>query len=149
MEIKCISIDELFSSSTTDLLFSEYASESKTEVTTDVIPNYGIFKAMEQSGTTTVLGVFKDNLLVGFSIFVTSVSPHYSVLQTTITSIFILKDYRKGGTAKLLFSEIEKIARLSESKLIIVSSPIGATLGKYVPRLGYVPNNILHCKDLR
>jgi len=148
MQVIIVPVEKVLEAVNADYLFTSYASESKTDLTPEMCVNKAIYYNLEKAGILDTIAVYSDDILVGFAMFTTSISPHYNNLGTQIMSIFILKEHRKYGAGKKLFQKIEDVARAKGSTIIIVSSPVGGRLGKFVPLIGYKESNILYGKPL-
>lgn len=148
MQVIIVPVVKVLEATNANYLFTSYANESKTDLTPEICVNKAIYYNLENAGILDTVGVYKNDELVGFAMFTTSVSPHYNNLGTQIMSIFILKEHRKYGAGKKLFEKIEEIAIARGSTIIVVSSPIGGRLGKFVPMIGYKESNVLYGKSL-
>lgn len=146
--IKKILLKDILESTNAEELFEEYYRDGSVGLTQGYCVNKELFYLLDSLGIIDCVGVYHNNILVGFIIASTSESPHYNMLITTVTSIFILKEHRKSGSAKKMLALIEDIAKARGSKLVIVSAPKGSALHKYAPMIGYKESHMLCSKVL-
>lgn len=132
-----------------DYLFKEYFNEGKTGLTGEPIVNRELYIQLDNMGVLDCYGIYDNDTLGGFIIASTTPSPHYGGLATNIMSVFVLKEYRKYGTAKKLITLVEQAAKDRGSSIVIISSPEDAVMGKFVTKIGYKVSNILYAKDIR
>lgn len=146
--IKEVLLSTILEADNSEELFLEYYEEGNTGLFPSHNVNKNIFYSMEEAGLTDSFALFYDNKLRGFIISSTTILPHYNTLVTSVTSIFISKEYRRHQAAKLLIKEVEKCAKERGSEVVLISSPIHSGLGRYSKFLGYKESNILYGKRL-
>ena len=144
--IKQIAVRELWKSPNSKELFDSYYQEGNTGFFDSISVQKEVFNNLEDAGILDVFAIFSGTIIVGFIIASTSISPHYGKYVTTVMSIFVLKEHRSYGAAKELLALVEEEAEARGSSLVMVSSPVNATLGRFVTKLGYRESNILYGK---
>lgn len=148
MEIKKITVDELFTNSNSEYVFSMYSAESKGYMLPEGNPCKEQYYIMEEAGSLDVLAVMDENKIVGIALILTYTLPHYSTLASTTESLFVLKEYRKYGTGKKLIKAAEEVAKNRGSNLLFISSPINGRLRNASKILGYKETNVILTKEL-
>ena len=141
-------IDELFSSNGIDKLLEEYANESRNSLMPSVKPDISLYKNMEKSGILDCIAVYDGFTIVGLISAATVNIPHYNELSTSIESFFVMKEYRKHGTAKKMLAMIEELANDRGSNILFMSAPIGSNLSKASRLMGMKPINTHYCKRI-
>lgn len=150
ISISLCTIEDIVSSSVYEKMIREYEKECKnTNITVDTYPNIDKYKAIEKAGVLLCVGVFNDSVMVGFAIIIISEMLHYSKLATTVESQFILKKYRKFGTAKKMYEFIENKCSEIGSSAMFMSAPIGSNLDKISKYIGYKPVSTFFIKTIK
>lgn len=138
MKIKNISISELFDNDNASELFSLYSKESQSElVSIQQAPDRAIYEQLEETGTLDTVAVVPSDdttKIVGFAVMITTVMPHYSQLGSTIESLYIHPDYRKGNIFKSMLERIKDIAVSKGSFNLFLSAPVGSRLDTIASR---------------
>lgn len=149
IKIKTCTIEDIVSSYLYDNMILEYESECKNKnVNVDTLPNIDKYKAVESAGVLLCFGVYNDDTLVGFCIVIISEMLHYSQLATTVESQFILKEYRRFGTARKMYDFVERECIRRGSKAMFMSAPIGSALDKISKSIGYTPISTFFIKKI-
>lgn len=146
--IKIIDIKTLFSEQSKLSLFQEYANESKIAEAPEANPNEAMYNDMEARGFLTVVGLYSNDLLAGFTIITYSPMTHNGEWLATLDSIFIHQDYRKFGSGKRLIEFSESVASKVGAKVIVMTAPVGSRLSKVAKLFSYKETNIIYSKAL-
>jgi ribosomal protein S18 acetylase RimI-like enzyme len=145
MTIVETTVDKIFENSH---LFDNYYNEGKVSLVPDMNPSKDTYLQLESTGMFRSIGVFDGDKMVGFSMFYTSIMPHYSKLATTIESIYIEKEYRKYGTGKKLVDKITEISKESGAVNMFMSAPINSSLDLVASSFGFTATNTIYIKSL-
>jgi ribosomal protein S18 acetylase RimI-like enzyme len=147
--IQKVSLKDILDSPNSESLFYNYFKAGSE----GLLPNHNVckpvFYAMEKAGLVDCFGLYSNKVLVGFIIATTTVMPHYSVLGTTVMSIYIEKEHRGYGKAKQLLLSVEHEAIKRNSSAVIISSPVSSKFGRFSTTLGYKKINELFGKALK
>jgi predicted acetyltransferase len=116
-------------------LYDEYASESKSNIVPNHNPHFEGYENLEKAGILSVFCAYVDNKIVGFIISATVRMLHYTDLSTTIESIFVDKNHRKGtGIGNKLIEAVQQDAKERGSVTMLISAPVGSNLDKICKR---------------
>lgn len=125
--IRACTFEEVESSGLLDLYSAECAIDSLPVPSAD--PNR--YAEMIGSGALTILGYFKEDVLVGFISCLVIPTPHYLGRSMVATeSIFVHPDHRAGGAGIRLLREAEVFAAVCGAMGLIVAAPAGGKLSK-------------------
>lgn len=141
VEIRETTATSILSEPGISALLEEYAAESAIHGLPPPRPHADIYAALDATGALTALGAYLDGVLVGFLLFVTTVSPHYSALLSVCESFFVAAEHRRAGAGLDLLRAAEERARERGAVGLLVSSPIGGRLAEVLPRSGYRETN--------
>lgn len=146
--VKKVSLHQILEATNSNELFENYFKAGSE----GLLPNQNVckevFYSMDKAGLIDCFGVFNNSILVGFIIASTTVMPHYSLLGTTVISIYIEKEFRRFGTAKELIKCVELEAIKRKSSAVIVSTPASSKFGLFTSKLGYKKVNEIYGKAL-
>jgi GNAT superfamily N-acetyltransferase len=149
IKVEEIFVSELLYDDNASYLFSEYAKESQVDtVIADSSPNTDKYLSLEEEGLIRVIGLYKDDTLVGFTSLIIQSLNHHNKNAGIIDSIFVLPKYRSGGNPKKLIQKVEEVAKEAECIVITMPSPIGGRLEKVAKYFRYKPTNIIFSKAL-
>lgn len=132
------------------LLIKSYSDESKCSAVPEYNPNFDMYYGMEDSGVLDTLAAYnEDNILIGFAVSITYLLPKYTTLATSIEFLFVLKEYRAGGTGLNLIKEIERLGVERGAESFFVSAPTDGSLDKIAERsLGLTKTHTIYSKRL-
>lgn len=132
-----------------DGLVAEYAEECKIRGMPEPEWAREMYKGMEQMGIVQCL-VLRDTEynMVGFSVLLGTVVPHYSKLVVTTESLFVTREYRKGGGGMKLIKAIEGHAKNIGAVGLLLSAPEGGSLAAVAPKIGYTHASNVFFKGL-
>lgn len=128
-------------------LLAEYADECSLPALGKHNPQWPMYQKMEDMGMMHSFGVFCGDEMVGFSVVLSTLLPHYGVKAATVETLFVSKNARDSGAGVKLMQAVEKHAKNIECTAIFYSAPTGGkleeVLGKRYPR-----TNSVFCKPL-
>ena len=128
--IRPISYEQLCAAPNAGEILKEYSDECALPELGDACPHNAIYEALEKSGGMQVFGVYHGDYLVGFSIVLTYIQPHYGKKVATTESIFIEKAYRTTGLGKDLLTAIESYAKEKGCEIMLSSAPAGSRFSR-------------------
>ena len=131
-------LDSMIDDPAFDGLVAEYAEECKMRGMPEPEWAREVYAGMEQMGIVQCL-VLRDTeyKMVGFSVLFCTVVPHYSKLVVTTESLFVTREYRKGGGGMKLLKAIEGHAKNIGAVGLLLSAPEGGSLAAVAPKIGY------------
>ena len=149
IEVKIVTADDVLNNENSSFLYEKYAEESKGDYL-DVAnsPSVESYKTLEDLGMLTTIGAYNDGKLIGFLSLITAVMPHYGEKSSTIESFFVLKEFRKYGTAKRMMDLATNSAKENNSVVMFMSAPIGSRLDSVAKYMGFKETNIVFTKKL-
>lgn len=142
-----MTLSELFNNEDFDELTKEYTSYAINQMIPKEIDKASFYN-MESLGLLDVVGLYKSNSLIGYSVASTTKSPHYNKLVTHTISLFVTKINRGKGSARLMVKKIEELAKGRGAELVILSLPADKKFSRFASILGYEPTHNLHCKNI-
>lgn len=104
------------------------------------------YKALESAKAITLLGVFVEDRLVGFTVLCNQISMHYGSQTTIAESLFVMKAFRKTQAGFKLLTAMYRHAKESGSAGIIIVAPFDKELQSVLPRMGYAPSHTMFFK---
>jgi len=125
-EVRAIRYADVLGAPNAAELISGYAAECSVPMVGVINPQVDIYSAMEQSGIARCFGVYDGKTLVGFSNVMHTMLPHYGVKVAATESLYIDKDYRRGGAGSRLMSAGECDARESGCVSALYSAPVNS-----------------------
>jgi GNAT superfamily N-acetyltransferase len=148
LQIMDTTFDTVSGQPTFDALLSEYADECRLKDLPEPACQRDVYRAMEKAGIMCTMAAFNDKALIGFSTILISVLPHYGVLMATTESLFVHPDHRSSGAGLQLIHRAENLAIDRGAAGLLVTAPVGGTLSKVLPRLGYTDTNTVFFRRL-
>lgn len=109
-------------------LLDEYAGEASTEGLGAAVPQWWLYRKMEETGLLHVLGAFSDERLIGFITVVVMQRPHYEGLVGSYESFFVAAEYRRTGAGTQLLRTAETLAESRGALGLFVNAAIGSRL---------------------
>ena len=137
LQIMDTTFDTVSGQPTFDALLSEYADECRLKDLQEPACQRDVYRAMEKAGIMCTMAAFNDKALIGFSTILISVLPHYGVLMATTESAGLQ-----------LIHRAENLAIDRGAAGLLVTAPVGGTLSKVLPRLGYTDTNTVFFRRL-
>lgn len=149
LDIREIFVSEILYADNANELFQEYTDESMVEtLQAQPKPDEDKYLDMEHKGILRCVGIFDKDTLVGFAVAKIDTLNHHSLPIGLMDSIFVMKPYRKNGTAKRLLEKMEELLRISNCISVVVAGPSGSTMCRFVEMYGYKPTNVIYSKSL-
>jgi GNAT superfamily N-acetyltransferase len=127
-------------------LLVEYAAESALSGMPQPVPQVETYRALEAAGIMQPLGAFRDSVLMGYCLLLSSVLPHYGVKVCTTESYFVAREYRHTGAGLKLLRLAEEYARETGAAGLLISAPVGGPLAELLPHVGYNNTNLIFFK---
>jgi GNAT superfamily N-acetyltransferase len=148
IEYKEMSMVELLEITYINDLFNQYAKESKIEAVPDYNVDKNMFQIMKDMDMIKTVVAINNKKIVGFGTILFSRMFKYSVMAATIENIFVLPEYRKGGTGIKLLRMLEEEAKIRGCYTIFMSAPINGSLDKIAVHYGYSKTNVTYAKRI-
>lgn len=146
-----VTMQEILPSKFIDLaqeLMREHQKESGEEFTDIPSPQIEMYKSLEKMGWVIALGVFDDDIMIGYAIAILSQHLHYSFLYAHHDVLFLKKKYR-GRVGLKLISEIEKKAAERGACYIFWHAKPDSIMGKILLKTGCKIEEIVYRKGLK
>ena len=142
-------VDNVIADPDFDNLVAEYGEECKMMGMPEPEWAVEMYRGMEQMGIVQCLVLRNTEYkLVGFAVLFCTVVPHYSKLVVTTESLFVTKEYRKGGGGMKLIRAIEGHAKNIGAVGLLLSAPEGGSLAQVAPKIGYTHASNVFFKGL-
>lgn len=109
-------------------LMAEYAREAMTDGLGPAVPQWWLYRKMEDSGLLHTIGAFIDDELVGFITVVVMQRPHYEALIASYESYFVADLARQSGAGNELLKAAEELARAKGAVGLFVNAAVGSRL---------------------
>ena len=122
-------------------LLKEYGAECAILGMPPIIEKIECYKVIESSGIFKLFCAYFNEKLIGIVTVLTPIIPHYGAVVAVAESLFVLKEYRGSGAGMRLIRVAIHHAKSMTSTGILFSSPIGGTLSKVLPSLGFTATN--------
>lgn len=148
IEIKQITVGEFFNHYSYEELKAEYSEECRIHGMPIPKPDYDLYKIMENAGYMSVYGAFDGTDMVGFTCFLVSPNPHYSVLIGTIESIFVLKEHRKSKAGLDLLRTVKAVAVDKNVHGIFISAPASGVFSRVLQGMGLPKTNDIYFMEV-
>lgn len=129
-------------------LLAEYAAESGMSGMPKPEAHRSSYQNLEDAGVLQALGYYKDYEMLGFVVVLVNLIPHYSAAIGLTESIFVTKQHRNTGAGLLLLRAAEKHAASKGAIGFIASAPVGSSLARVLPCIGYAHTNEAFFKAL-
>lgn len=131
-------------------LLNAYAAECSIPEIGTASAKSETYALLEASGKLHCLGVYSEELLVGFASILIAEFPHYDGQRVaTIESIFVDKYYRSGGLGKCLLLAIEQFADEHGCSVVLYTTPEGSRFDALLRNSSeYRHTNNVYCRSL-
>lgn len=113
--------------------------------------NPQFYIASENAGILKCIGVFDDDIIVGFAGLVLIDYPHYSVKVGTIETLYLNEAYRDNGLGSKLINKVRKVAKDNGCEGIYIGLPYGTPLADSILKRSkkhLTPVNILYYSEV-
>ena len=134
-------MDELWDAPNWDALIAAYAEETSIKELATINANRPMYQHMESIGALHCIGSYAAGELIGFIVIIAPVLPHYSKQVASIESFFVAAEHRPTGAGLALLHAAETKAKGIGSPGLLASAPVGGSLAKVLPALGYKHTN--------
>lgn len=112
-------------------------------------PDMEKYRAIESAGNLIGMGLFDDEKLVGYSIFIITSALHYADLKIAQNDlIYIDPEYRKTKWGLRLIKASEEAMRERGIKMIMWHGKENTNFAALMPKLGYIVQDIMFSKEL-
>lgn len=148
--IQHATVAAVFNSPDFDALCAEYAEEAlRNPALANTVPDREMYDRLDAAGMLAVLvAVSDDNAMVGFaSVLMAPCMHHAGKLVATVETLFLAKAHRKGGAGLALLREAEALAKHVGAAGLYASAPVGGSLERILPRIGYTHVNTIFWKE--
>lgn len=148
LEIKQIKFDELAQDINFNNLVKEYYEETKLEGLEQKEVRVDIYNGIEARNSLDVFAAYLDSKLIGFSLLVTTILPHYGIQISIVDALFVEKSARGTASGLKLIRASEAKGKERKSPGIIITAPINGPLIDLLPTIKYAPTNVMFFKSL-
>lgn len=112
-------------------------------------PDLEKYRAVDKAGNLIGLGLFDDDKIVGYSIFIITNALHYADLKMAQNDIlYVHPDYRKTKWGLKLINESERVIKDLGIKMIMWHGKRDTNFSELMPKLGYIVQDIMFSKEL-
>jgi hypothetical protein len=112
-------------------------------------PDVAKYEALENAGKLKSLGLFKEDVLVGYSVNILGTHPHYADLVCLVNDVlFVTKELRQGRRGLALIRATEQLAVACGAQVMTWHAKEGTTLDALMPKLGYAVQDISYSKEV-
>lgn len=129
-------------------LLHNYALESKSNKVPTINPDIAMYDMLESKGMLECIGVYDNEILVGFITILITTMPHYATVAGTVESFYVSPEYRKFGTGKKLLCFAENAVKARGGTTLFMSAPIGSRLEVAAKFFGFSETHKSYIKDL-
>lgn len=129
-------------------LMAGYADECAIAELTPHDPQYAQYAAMEQAGFTHFLGAYCGDRLIGFVVILIATLPHFGKRIATTESLYVEPGQRRTGAGLDLIRRAQTFAQEQGAMGLFICAPVGSTLSKLLPAIGYRQTNQTYFKGL-
>lgn len=148
VSVRQCTVDEVFTAPNIDALLAEYASESSIAGLPAPAPHRELYDMLETSGHMSLFGAFRGELLVGFIVIITMMSPHYSVQHAVVDSYFVAAEQRCTGAGLQLLRVAERDAASRGAVGFLVSAPANGRLAAVMAEMtSYKQTHLVFCRS--
>lgn len=153
MLIRPTTISELFEHAAA--LFEEHHQELAIHKSAMILqPDRARYELFEEQGTLLVLGVWDEERMVGYSVNILQVHPHYTGLHVCTNDVFFLTKGARGlGLCRELLKETCRSARLrapaGEPLLVMMHAKKDTPFGHILERHGYGVEEVTYSKVIQ
>lgn len=146
--VRSCTLEEIERSPTLADLLSAYGKESALSELGKSSPCMDTYRQMAASGVLHAIGAFAPEL-IGLATVLVFGLPHYGGKKiASMESIFVLPEFRRGGTGLKLLRAAEDCAKGNGAAALMVSAPIGSRLEKVMSHSNYRATNCVFTKRL-
>jgi GNAT superfamily N-acetyltransferase len=113
-------------------------------------PDMDKYRAIDAAGNLLGLGLFNEDKIVGYSIFIITNALHYADLKIAQNDIlYIHPDYRGTQWGIRLIKASEDAIKERGIKMIMWHGKENTSFSSLMPRLGYLVQDIMFSKELQ
>lgn len=110
-------------------------------------PDLALLQVLEQANALRLFTMRDDGALVGYAIFVVTVSTHQAGRTVALCDgVYIDPAYRSYRAVRRLWCFAEACLREDGAREIRAHSAVSSSLGSLLRRFGYNPTEIVHTK---
>lgn len=151
VDIRAVSVAEVFDSGMFVALCDEYRAESlRNPNLMGSLPDRDGYTRMVEIGLLRPLGVFDAGELVGMcAVMVTPVLHFGGKVIASTETLFVAKAHRAGGVGLRLIRAAEQAALDAGAAGLYVTAPVGGSLERLMPRVGYRETNRVFYRGLK
>lgn len=122
--------------------------ETEKDVSIGPAPSVEMYRACEDAGLTVAIGVFDDDVMVGYAVAFVHRHLHYDLIASAHDSLFIDKKYRNGRIGLTLIRLLEVASQEKGAQFIAWHAKKGSAFDKLLSRMNYHPEEIIYRKEL-
>jgi GNAT superfamily N-acetyltransferase len=112
-------------------------------------PDLDRYRALEAAGNLIGMGLFDEDKIVGYSIFIITTALHYADLKIAQNDIlYVHPDYRKTKWGLRLIKASELAMKERGIKMIMWHGKENTNFAALMPKLGYIVQDIIFSKEL-
>lgn len=135
MDIRQVTVSEVFDHPDAPAMLAGYAIASAIEGMPPPKPDRGSYERMGASGAAAVFAAFEGDRMVGVTMVLVTVNPHYSEVIGVTESIFVMPEHRKTGAGLGLLAAAEAFARSKGAVGFFVSAPVDGVFAEVMSRM--------------
>lgn len=128
--VRKTTVAEIEASPNFSTMLEEYATEAAAKKAPPYCPQLEMYQQWENAGTLYIIGVFAEDVLVGFVNLLKAVLPHWGVLAVVTESLFVLQAYRKTGAGTKLIDAAKNYISEVNAFGALITAPVGGTLAE-------------------
>lgn len=107
-------------------------------------PDFDKYYALDESGELMVIGAYRGDEMVGYSVSIITNNLHYADLMMCQNDVLFLSvSERKGATGLRLIRKTEQLAKLEGAQIMLWHAKPGTNLDQLMPRMGGTVQDVI------
>lgn len=107
-------------------------------------PDFDKYYALDGTGELMVIGAYRGNEMVGYSVNIITNNLHYADLMMCQNDVlFLAMGERKGATGLRLIRKTEQLAKLEGAQIMLWHAKPGTNLDQLMPRMGGTVQDVI------
>ena len=126
-------------------LLIEHREELATDKALMVLkPDFETYYTLDDAGSLLVIGAYRGERLIGYSVNLISRNLHYAdLVQCQNDVLFLTMGERKGSAGLRLLRKTEEMARLEGARIMLWHAKPETNLDKLMPRMGATVQDVI------
>lgn len=123
--------------------------EHREELATDkalmkLKPDFERYYALDDTGSLLVIGAYRGERLIGYSVNIVTNNMHYADLEMCQNDVlFLTKSERKGSAGLRLIRKTQELARFEGAQIMLWHAKPETNLDQLMPRMGGTVQDII------